>query len=134
MPPRADDVDGIHDDCRLIRVLVKASWLQLDKNSGNLRPTSDSIQDGNSEASFFIEGEVHIEEIQGLFPGRRLVIIPAAILREAGFWIERRPDEAPDNLSCGEAHVVVGPPREIPRNVYIRACRLVVKNPAVVII
>ncbi len=99
-----------------------------------MRLTSDSLLESNFEASFFVEGEVSIEEIQRLFPGKRLAIIAAAILRNAGFWIERRPDEAPDGLSRPEAHVVVGPPREIPKNKYVRACRQVVKNPAIEVI
>lgn len=134
MPPRADDVASVRNECRLVRVLVRESWLQADKETGNMRPTSDSLLDSNFEASFLVQGEVSIDEIQLLFPGKRLAIITAAALRDAGFWIERRPDEAPDGLSRPEAHVVVGPPREIPRNQYTRACRQVVKNPAIEVI
>jgi len=134
MPPKEDDRPSIPDDRRLVRVAIRESWIQVDKNTGQLRPTSDSLLESNFEASCFIQGEVPIEEIQRLFPQKRLYIVTAGVLREAGFFIERRPDEAPDGLSRPEAHVVVGPPTEIARNNYTRSCRAVVKNPAIEII
>lgn len=134
MPPRADDLDSIQNERRLIRVLIREDWLHKDEVTGISRPTSNFLLDSNFEASFFIEGEVSVEEVQGLFPGKRLAIIGATTLRDAGFWIERRPDEAPKGMSHPEAHVVVGPQSEIPRNQYTRACRQVVKSPTIEII
>lgn len=134
MPPNADDKATIPNESNLIRVAIRDSWIQVDKNTGLLRPTSDSLLESNFEASFFVEGEVTVEEIQHLFPQKRLYLVTASILREVGFWLERRPDEAPEGLSRPEAHIVAGPPTEIQRNVYTRSCRNVVKNPAIRIV
>src|SRR5215468_6487060 len=114
MPPHADD-PGIGNDRFLLRVL-RIKWITVKDNRE--RPTTESMTDSNYENSCFVDGEIPIEEIQRLFPGQRIARIPVHVIRGGGFIIERRPGEAPEHCSNPNAHVVVGPQREIRRNDY----------------
>lgn len=147
MVAHADDAE-ITDERFLLRAMVQPRWI-VDKGQGP-RPASESLTDSNLENSCFIEGEITREEIiaflteeakkhqnHGLLNqierGLRFARFPVALVRRAGFFIERRPEEA---IGCAhpQAHVVIGPPNVITRNQYEKAARTIVKDPATTII
>ena len=145
MPPHADD-QGIANDQFLLRALP--NWIT--SKEGRERPKSESLTDSSYENSCFVEGEITPEQIiafllvqarlqqddalvREIGKGLPLARIPVSIVREAGFIIERRPEEA---VGCANpaAHVVVGPPTEIRRKDYARAAKRIVKDERIVII
>jgi hypothetical protein len=111
MGPVRDEQD-IRADGRLYRVVLSSRYLT--SKGGRERPTSDWLKDSNYENSCFVEGEISLDEIYRLFsteyPEMRTVVMPVSLIRGEGFWIERRPDEAPDGCSNPRSHVVIGPP------------------------
>jgi hypothetical protein len=130
MPPAEDDL-SISDSASLLRVVLPR-WVVT--RDGRERPTSDSLQDSNFENSCFVEEEFPVERLQALFPGKKIARIPASVVRQAGFFIERRPGEAPAGCAVPGAHVVIGPRSEIGRGAYERAARSIVKHQAVSVI
>jgi len=130
MPPARDD-PGIGDDVSLLRVLYP-KWTTV--KGGRERPTSDSLLDSNFENSCFVDGEIEINELQGLFPGLKIARIPAAVVRREGFLVERRPVEAPPGCTVPDSHVIVGPAAALERGDYERAARNIVKDRSVTLI
>jgi hypothetical protein len=92
--------------------------------------------DSNYENSCFIEGEISLEELKALpmFDGRKIARIPVRLLRAEGFWLERRPEEAPQNCSNPIAHLVCGPPDAPMRGIYEAKARRIVKSVEIEII
>lgn len=130
MPPRSDAID-IGSEQYLLRVL-KPQWIVLE--NGRHRPTSDALTDSNYENSCFVEGEITLEELRGLFPGNKFAKIPVLVIREAGFFIQRVPEEAPAGCSNPHSHVHIGPPEVVRRLEYQRQAKKIVKHPNVSII
>jgi len=127
MPPSRDDLE-IPNDASLLRVLLP-KWSTI--KGGRERPTSNSLLDSNFENSCFVEGEITIEELQLLFPNLKVARLRVALIRQQGFAIERRPNEAPLDCTNPNAHVVVGPTAPIERGQYERAARNIVKHASV---
>lgn len=127
MPPRHDD-PSIAEEAHLLRVLHDG-WVT--SKGGRERPTSNSFLDSTFENSCFVEGEITRQELRQLLGNKRIARIPARVVRQAGFQIERRPDEAPPGCSAPAAHVVCGPPTEIHRGLYERASRAIANAPEI---
>jgi hypothetical protein len=145
MPPHVDDA-GITNQICVLRALP--NWVTLD--NGRERPKSEAFTDSSFENSCFVEGEISIDDIvaflldharrqedhrliEQIENGLAFARISVSVIRENGFIIERRPDEAP-GCTNPAAHVVVGPPEEIRRKVYERAAKAIVKHPLTTII
>lgn len=130
MAPAWDDLE-ITDDRFLLRVLF-GRWLT--RKEGRERPTSESLMDSNQENSCFIENEITIGELNRIFPGRQIARIPVGLVRQFGYAIERRPDEAPEDCANPNSHVVIGPLRELGKNAYERAAKGIVTSEQIAII
>lgn len=145
MPPHEDD-RAINNDQRLWRALP--NWITA--KDGRERPKSESLTDSSYENSCFVEGEITLEEIVAFLlagaqqqedamlmklieEGLPFALLPVGVVREAGFIVERRPEEA-DGCANPNAHVVVGPAAEIRRKDYERSAKKIVKHEAVTII
>lgn len=126
MAPSKDD-PSIGPDAVVLRVL-HSNWVTT--KGGAERPTSDSLRDSNFENSCFIEEEISADELRALdiFSGKRIARIPAKLLRDQGYWLERRPDEAPEGCVNPNAHVICGPPNSPVRKVYEEMARRIVKS------
>jgi hypothetical protein len=127
MPPRHDD-PGLADDAYVLRVLHER-WVTT--KGGRERPTSDSFLDSNFENSCFLESEISVDDLRLLLGNGRIARIPIRVIRHAGYWLERRPDEAPLGCTHPESHLVCGPPQEIERGAYERASRSIVRSPEI---
>jgi hypothetical protein len=57
-----------------------------------------------------------------------------SIIRDSGFWLERRPSEAPEGCSNPASHLVFGPPVALVRKDYERMAKSIVKSPEVEIL
>jgi hypothetical protein len=123
MPPASDDA-SISGDSVVLRVL-HPKWVTT--KGGRERPTSDSLLDSNYENSCFLEGEISLAELQVLFIGRKIARIPVSLLRAEGFWLERRPGEAPDGCTRPSSHLVCGPPDAPVRGIYEAKARRIVR-------
>jgi hypothetical protein len=130
MPPAKDD-PSIGEDDNVLRVLWP-NWVTA--KGGRERPTSDSLQDSNFENSCFVEDEISLEELRSLFDGKKIARIPVRLLRAEGYWLERRPGEAPANCTNPASHLVCGPPDAPVRGVYEGKARRIVKSLDVVIL
>jgi len=145
MPPHVDDA-GITNESYVLRALP--NWVTID--NGRERPKSEALTDSNYENSCFLEGAISIGDIvaflldharreedhrliEQIESGLAFARIPVSVIRENGFIVERRPDEAPECANPA-AHVIVGPPEEIRRKVYERAAKAIVKHPQTAII
>lgn len=124
MPPAHDD-ETIQTEAIVLRVLIDR-WVTM--KGGRERPTTDSMMDSNYENSCFVEGELPLAELQALFPGKRIARIPASLLRAEGFWLDRRPDEAPLGCTNPAAHLVCGPPNMPIRGAYEAMARRIVRS------
>ena len=125
--PVIDDA-SISDDAILLRVLLPG-WTCL--KNGRYRPKSMAFTDGRSkEVSCFIAGEGVEEKVRSMFPGHEIAAVPARIVRESGFAIERRPGDCPQYTGDPNAHVVIGCPTEIPNKEYERNARKIAVHPA----
>lgn len=121
--PRHDDL-GISGDAVLLRA-VHPDWTCF--NDDVERLTSATFRDGRQEASCFIEKEVgglgaFQAEILPLLSrdaggGLGIARISASIVRAAGLWIYRKPEEFDDN----PAHVVICPPDGISKSKYAKS-------------
>lgn len=127
MPPVIDD-PTIGTEGAVLRVL-HGKWITT--KGGRERPTSDSLLDSNFENSCYVEGEISVDELRLIFDGKRIARIPVKLLRDEGFWLERRPEEAPSGCTCPMAHVVCGPPDSFIRGVYEAKARRIVKSPEI---
>ena len=124
--PRHDDT-GIPDDAVLIRA-VHPSWLEVE--NGIERLNSATFLHGQQEASCFIAAEVgHIQGFrQNILPElsrllgieiQVLATISARVVRSAGLWIYRKPEE----FKGDAAHVVICPPDGITRSQYTKRAK-----------
>jgi len=132
MPP-SDDVQ-IGNATHVLRVLLPR-WV-VTKN-GRERPTSDSLLDSNFENSCFIASEISLTELRALFPdfpNAKIAQIPVQVLRDNGYAIERKPEDAPGGCMVPNSHVVVGPPTATQRGPYEAAARRIVKHGSIRII
>jgi len=127
MPPRHDD-PGLADDAYVLRALHD-TWVTT--KGGRERPSSNSFLDSNFENSCFLESEISQDEVRLLTGRSKIARVPIRVLRAAGYWLERRADEAPPGCAHPESHLVCGPPKEIDRGPYEKAARSIVKSPDV---
>jgi hypothetical protein len=134
MAPAADD-PTIPSTARLMRVLW-GKWSCIDKKTGMVRPTSDSMTDSNLENSTYIDalGESNVPEMQRLNPGLRIGIFTAELLRRNGYSLERRPAEADLRVGNPNSHVVTGPRDVGVGRVYERRAKAIVTDPSVQVI
>ena len=121
--PRHDDI-GINGEAVLLRA-VHPDWTCFEKDVDRL--TSATFRDGHQEASCFIESEVggleafqtdilpHLSAEAGVTLG--IAAIRAAVVRAAGLWIHRKPEEFHDNA----AHVVICPPDSMSKSKYAKS-------------
>lgn len=130
MPPAADD-PNIAPATYVLRVL-HGKWVTT--KGGRERPTSDSLLDSNFENSCFLEEEISLDELKRLFDGKKIARIPVRLLRAEGYWLERRPQEAPKGCTSPASHLVCGPPDDPIRGVYEAKARRIVKSPEVEIL
>lgn len=136
MALQADDA-GIANDQWLLRALW-GKWIT--NKDGRERPTTESF-DSRHETSFFLEAEIAIEDIRAFLVAEMgdhaaelaFARIPAAVVREAGFAIERRPGEA-QGCANPDAHVVVGPIGPMRPKDYQRAAKAIVIDARVTIL
>lgn len=124
MPPEEDDL-SIASDASVLRVL-HVRWTTV--KGGRERPTTDSLLDSNFENSCFLEGEISLDELRELFDGKKIARIPVRLLRAEGFWLERRPGEAPLRCTKPASHFVCGPPDRPTRGVYEAKARRIVRS------
>jgi hypothetical protein len=126
MAPSKDD-PSIGPDAVVLRVL-HANWVTT--KGGAERPTSDSLKDSNFENSCFVEEEISVDELRNIaiISGKRIARIPVKLLREEGYWLERRPDEAPEGCTNPAAHLICGPPDFPPRGQYEAKARRIVRS------
>ena len=130
--PLHDD-QTIADDAILYRVLPHPNWVKVD--AGVTRPSSIAFFECRQEVSFFVDGPGILSELRRIFPGAPIAKVPAAILREKGLAIERRPGECGDDFNGDPAsHVVVGPAEQIQPNLYEKRARSIAKHPDVGIV
>jgi len=129
--PINDDAT-IPDDAILLRVLLK-DWITTKHE--RRRPTSHAFRDSNAESSCFIDSETIRSELRRLYPGLEVATVPAGVLRQNGFAIERRPDEVSEDFAGDHRdHVVVGPPQACARNLQERMARAIVQDERVTIV
>jgi hypothetical protein len=129
-----NDDPAITDDAVLLRLLTK-DWIFTTPD--RQRPTSHALRESNFECSCFIDTPENRTELQRLYSTAAVAFaaIPARVLRENGFAIESRPDEAPAEFrGAPRSHVVVGPPQPCPRNEHERKARAIAKNEQVTVI
>jgi hypothetical protein len=131
MPPLQDDLSiGVGQS--LLRVL-RDDWTTV--RDGRERPGSLAFIDSNQETSCFLDTHANLRELQRLFPGEKICRFPAAVIRAAGFFIERRPGEVPEDfLGDPSDHVVVGPPEAVGKKDLIRMGKAIATNPLIEII
>jgi hypothetical protein len=123
--PVNDDAT-VPNDAILLRLLLK-DWITTKHE--RRRPTSHAFRDSNAESSCFIDSEAIRAELRRLYPGFEVAAVPAYLLRQNGFAIERRPEEVSEEFTADRrAHVVVGPPQACARNVQERMARAVVQD------
>jgi len=134
MPPIDDQT--IPADAVLFRVLRKdPNWTT--NKGGRLRPTSLAFFSSEQEISYFLDAPGMLAELQRIFPEHKIARVPAAVIRAAGFVIERRPDPAdcPRDFHCDPAcHVVAGLSAEVTRIVFQRRARSIANHADIVII
>lgn len=130
MPPGSDDTTINSDNC-VYRVLHDR-WVTT--KGGRTRPTTDSLTDSNFENSCFVGGEISLEELHRLYPGKKVARIPVSVMRGQGYWLERRPDEAPEGCTVPTSHVVCGPSDSPVRGVYEAKARQIVKSELIIIV
>jgi hypothetical protein len=136
MAPQVDDA-GIGNDQWLLRALLR-KWITT--KGGRERPSSESF-DSTYETSCFLEAEISLEDVRAYLvaelgehaAGLAFARIPVAAVREAGFAVERRPEEA---VGCANpaAHVVIGPIGQMPPKDYLRAAKAIVTDLRVTIV
>lgn len=115
------DDPSIPADAVLLRVLLPG-WTCL-KNA-RYRPATHAFTDGRTgEVSCFIAGPGVEAEVRRMFPGLEIATVPAGVVRESGFAIERRPGECEGFNGDAGAHVVIGAPLEVTRLEYDRRAR-----------
>jgi hypothetical protein len=127
MPPHQDD-PGLADDSYVLRALPE-TWVTT--KGGRRRPSSNSFLDSNFENSCFLESEISLDEVRLLTGQAKIARVPIRVLRAAGYWLERRADEAPLGCTHPDSHLVCGPPQQIDRGRYEKAARSIVKSPDV---
>lgn len=128
--PINDDATIPHDAI-LLRVLLK-DWITTKQE--RRRPTSHAFRDSNAESSCFIDSEATRANLARLYPGLEVAAVPASVLRENGFAIERRPNELPEEFGGEQqSHVVVGPPQACARAVQERMAQAIVRDERVTI-
>lgn len=116
----------------LYRVL-HADWIT--SKGGNRRPASIAFFEAHGEVSYFVDGPDVLEELRRIFPGKEIASVPASVIRQKGFAIERRPAECPTDFHADHGcHVVCGPAQPMERNVYEKLARSIVKHPDVAIV
>jgi hypothetical protein len=118
--PLIDDA-SVSDEAILLRVLLP-NWIC--EQNGVRRVTKQAFLDGETgEASCFIDGAGVQDEVRRIFPGKEVAAIPARVVRECGFVIERRPDEADPFTGDPNAHVVLGTAVQVRRLEYERCAK-----------
>lgn len=123
---------SVYDGAVLLRVLQR-NWVCTDGD--RRRPTKQAFQDGNTgEASCFVDGPGVRDELRRMFPGLDLAEVPAAVVRQSEFAIERRPAECGDFRGDAGLHVVIGPPAAITRLEYERRARRIATHPDVAVV
>jgi hypothetical protein len=136
MAPQADDA-GIGNDQWLLRALLRR-WIT--SKGGRERPSTESF-DSTYETSCFLESELSLEDARKYLIATmgdhaaelRFARIPVAVVREAGFAIERRPDEA-EGCANPAAHVVIGPINPMRPKDYEKATRIIATDVRVTIL
>jgi hypothetical protein len=114
---------SITDDTLLLRVL-RPDWICL--KNGRYRPESLAFTDGRSgEVSCFIASEGVEAEVRRMFPGHKIAAVPARVVRQSGFVIQRRPGECEGFNADPTAHVVIGCDVQVPKKQYERCARAI---------
>lgn len=131
--PLRDDAT-IPNSAVLLRVLIDdANWRT--QENGRYRPSSLAFFSTNQDVSYFLDVPGVVDELNRIFAGFEIASIPASVIREAGFVIERRPGECPEDFRCDRTcHVVAGPIESLERKVHQKRARQIAKHPAVTII
>jgi|SRR5579863_3102513 len=131
--PLQDD-QTIAPDAVLLRVIPNyPNWTAIE--GGRVRPTSLAFFSDNQEISYFIDGPGMRTELGRIFSGNNAALVPASVVREQGFAIERRPGECPEDFRCDRSsHVVAGPVAEMARKAHQGLARRIARHPEVTII
>lgn len=120
------------DTATLYRILHE-DWIT--SKGGNRRAASIAFFEAQGEVSYFVDGPNVLEELRRIFPGKEIASIPASVIRQKGFAIERRPTECPTDFHANHgSHVVCGPAQPMERNVYEKLARSIAKHPDVAIV
>ena len=131
MPLRHDE--GIAREAILYRILQHKGWTT--NKGGKHRPSSIAFFEVDGEVSYFIDSDSMVPELRRIFPGADIARVPASVVIDAGFAIERRPNECPEDFRCNPAcHVVVGPAQPMEPNDYEKRARSIAKHPDVGIV
>jgi hypothetical protein len=130
--PLQDD-QSISGNAVLFRVLQDPNWTTY--KGGRRRPSSLAFYEAHGEVSYFVDTPGMLSELHRIFPGREIARVPASVVRQQGFAIERRPNECPDDFQCDRTcHVVAGPTSEIQRLEFQRRARTIATHQDVTII
>lgn len=127
--------DGtVPNDAVLLRVIVQdPNWTT--RKAGRYRPTRLAFFSTQQEISCFVDAPGIIAEIMRIFPGLEIACVPASVIRDVDFAIERRPDECPDGFRCDRnSHVVIGPTVQLTRNEHERRAGSIARHLGVTII
>lgn len=116
----------------LYRVL-RENWTT--NKGGRYRPSSIAFFEAQGEVSYFTDDPGVLPELRRIFQGKEIASVPASVIREKGFAIERRPGECPPEFGCDPAcHVVAGPAGQMVRNEYEKRARSIAKHDNVKIV
>jgi hypothetical protein len=97
-----DDESLRGPEVELVRALVHPAWLAR-RDDGSERPSSGAFVESTNQASCFILAETDLKQIAARFPGKKLAVVTAAAVRDAGFIIARD-DEGGDGIP---GHVIL---------------------------
>jgi|SRR5208282_3002365 len=118
--PLVDDA-SIPDEAVLLRALLP-NWIH--EQDGIRRISKQAFLDGQTgEASCFIDGAGVQAEVRRIFPGKEIGAVTARVVRESGFVIARRPNEADPFAMDANAHVVIGTAQQLRRIEYERCAK-----------
>ena len=99
--PFEDDAT-LEGDLELLRVLVDRNWITT-REDGSECPSSAAFVDSLNESSCFLLNETDLHVLAVRFPGKKVGIVTARAVRQAGFIIAR--DDAGGDGIAG--HVVL---------------------------
>lgn len=117
------DDPSVTDQDILLRALLP-DWIR--PRNGIPGISKQAFLDGNTgEASFFVNGPGVETEVRRIFPGKRIGATTGRAVRQGGFVIARRPEDAAPFTGDPNRHVVIGNVQRAARLPYERCGRCI---------